>query len=263
MKIFKTRKGRIWYIFAFLLILRLTISPSSCTFDKTYQGKVIDSETLKPIQGAVVISKWREWRGAGFLDKSSIKIAKETLTAENGEWIIIGPKGQYDGSRGGEIILSYLLGPFLQHPSFITYKPGYKVRGSASTFSGGFIAFPYIDKTSNIEGIVLGRTGNTKEEMKDYFREFESFMPLIPVKDPEEKLRALNFSFQYPKEVRKIGQWSDRRAYDLYAVVGLAEAKTKDERLEAMRFSIGGDKELPKVIYMILEERERLLGSGK
>lgn len=65
--------------------------------DITYQGKVIDKETLKPIEGAVVVAVWNKWymplvsfEGS----ETKFKDAKEILTDKNGDWAIVGPKGQ-------------------------------------------------------------------------------------------------------------------------------------------------------------------------
>jgi len=111
---------------------------------------------------------------------------------------------------------------------------------------------------SNLEGIVLIRSGETREEREEFRKKYHNgFVPFIPVKDPEKKLRDLNFSFEYPDNVRKVGGQSGQRGVGpVYNVIGLKKAKTREERLDAMRFSTG--KELPLASKMEREERERL-----
>ncbi len=109
------------------------------------------------------------------------------------------------------------------------------------------------------------RSGDTFEEKKAFYEKYHySFIPFIPLKDPERKLKDLDFSFKYPENTEKIDGEAIRprgiRPYWVYTVQGLRKAKTRKERLMAMRFSVG-EKALPILDKMLREEREQLLGS--
>lgn len=231
-----------------LIPILLLISQSACCADMTFQGKVIDADTLKPIEGAVVVATWNEARGTIAGTDTRFKDAKETLTDKNGEWTITGPEGDEDKLIG----IAQVMGVFITRaPVFLIYKPGYR-----KGVRGGFSAYPYINKKHNLEGIVLVRVGETKEEREKYHKRFGDFLPFIPVKDPEKKLRDLDFSFEYPENVKTVG-WR-KEMPGVYLVIGIKKAQTREERLDAMRFTAPG--KLPLTHKMQLEERERLLG---
>lgn len=87
--------------------------------DGPYRGKVIDTETKEPIEGAVVVAVWMErvlkfysgWPKA----ETYFAEAKEALTDENGEFEIPGyAKGEVGKDKFG-----------IQHPGFYIFKPGY------------------------------------------------------------------------------------------------------------------------------------------
>jgi len=72
----------------------------------------------------------------------------------------------------------------------------------------------------------------------------------------------LDFSFEYPDNVRKVGGQSGQRGVGpVYNVIGLKKAKTREERLDAMRFTAPG--KLPLAHKMQWEERERLLDPSR
>ena len=247
----------IWTTFFLLLV-----SSSSFSADRTFRGKVIDAETLKPIEGALVVAIWRKTKAFLITSTTDFKDAKETLTDKNGEWSITGPEGQ-DVPKEFELL--YVIG--LRHitggPEIIYYKPGYKRTGQP----GGFSAHPYIDRERNLEGIVLSRPGETWEEIRKHSKQYpHDSLRFIPVKDPEKKLRDLDFSFQYPENLKIIQRRTEWLEADYvvkidYKVIGLPKAKTREERLKAMRFGTG--KELPLASKMEREERERLLGPSR
>lgn len=213
----------------------------------TFHGKVIDADTLKPIEGAVVLAIWRKTRAVLITSTTDFKEAKEALTDKNGEWSITGPEGDEDKTIPS---LLYSIGVWKTlSPEIIIYKPGYR-RG----IRGGLSAYSYINKKYNLEGIVLVRVGETKEEREKYYKRFGDFLPFIPVKDPEKKLRDLDFSFEYPENVKRIGR--DKEMGIVYHVIGLKKAQTREERLDAMRFTAPG--KLPLAHKMQWQERERL-----
>ncbi len=63
----------------------------------TFHGKIIDADTLKPIEGAVVWAIWNTCRpGIGSGPSCNTGMVKEVLTDTNGEWQITGPIGNDD-----------------------------------------------------------------------------------------------------------------------------------------------------------------------
>ena len=242
-----------------LIFISLLVIQSAYAADVTYQGKVIDADTLEPIEGAVVVTVWNEERATIAGADVRFRDARETLTDRNGDWAVSGPKGETDDMNP---YTSLLLGKYyLRDPYFIIYRPGYWGIGTFA-LPGGFTAYPYIDRDHNLEGIVLIRPGDTWGEVKKFYKKYSiGSVPFITVKDPERKLRDLNFSFEYPENVMKVGSGIRRgvRPFWVYTVVGLKKAITREERLKAMRFSVG-EKALPILDKMQSEERERLLG---
>ncbi len=234
-----------------ITLILFLISSNSFSADRTFRGKLIDAETLKPIEGAVVVAVWMKTKAFLIDSTTDFKDAKETLTDKNGEWSITGPEGYKDPSKPG---ILYYLGVYVtESPDFIYYKPGY--RGNTR---GGFSAYPYIDKERDLEGIVLNRLGETWEEIRKQSEQFpRDSIRFIPAKNPEKKLRDLDFSFQYPDNLQII-QRRTKYVRANYVVKGFKKAKTREERLRAMNSCSGWG--LPMVSNMKREEREKLLG---
>jgi hypothetical protein len=237
----------VWITFFLLLV-----SSSSFSADRTFRGKVIDAETLKPIEGAVVVAIWRKTRAGIAGADTRFKDAKETLTDKNGEWTIVGPEGYEDKIIPG---LIHLMGVFVtESPEIIYYKPGYR-RG----IRGGFSAYPYIDREHNLEGIVLSRPGETWEEAREYSKKYSvGTLRFIPAKDPERKLRDLDFSFEYPENVKTVG-WK-RGMSASYLVIGLKKAKTREERLRAQPSPPTEDINKLPVLYKLINEESKSFG---
>jgi len=59
-------------------------------YEGDYHGKVIDAETLQPIEGAVVLGVWSKMYGTAGGPVYKYYDARETLTDENGEFTING-----------------------------------------------------------------------------------------------------------------------------------------------------------------------------
>jgi hypothetical protein len=249
----------------FLITFFGLMSVNGCTAEeKTFQGKVIDAETLKPIEGAVVVAVWNESRATPISMTTRFKGAKETLTDKNGDWSITGPKGMdmRDVNQAAWLASAALGNYFLEYPTFTIYKPGY---GRPILEPGSFTAFPYASQERNIEGIILVRPGKTEEERRQDSEEYggRGWSPFIPVKDPEAKLRKLEFTFEYPEGVMKLGTEAlgnkGIRAYFVYTVTGLVKVTTKEERLRAMpSLPVDGEERLPLLLKMINEDRVRL-----
>ena len=240
-----------------LIFISVLVSQSACAADRTYQGKVIDADTLKPIEGAVVVAIWRKTRAGIAGSDTRFKDAKETLTDKKGEWSITGPEGDVDKLIG----ILQVIGVFItKAPEFIIYKPGYVKYWTA----GCFAAYPYIDKAHGLEGIVLRRPGVTREERKKYHKEYKESFPFISLKDPEKKLRDLEFSFEYPENVRKVGWRREIEIFKVYTVVGLKKARTREERRIAIPSRPTADIEKIPLLNKILKEEDSwLYGRGK
>ena len=118
------KKGFI-LIFAFMLMM----VTSGCAH--TFKGRVIDAGTREPIEGAAVVVYWHK-ETTVYIDTATVlKDVKETLTDENGEWKIRGPKGHEDSTFLTLItILPYVY--YTREPNFIIFKPGY------CSYPGGF-----------------------------------------------------------------------------------------------------------------------------
>lgn len=207
----------------------------------TYQGKVIDADTLKPVEGVVVMGEWRKcWPGIGGGMICSFKTAKEVLTDENGEWSITGPEGRYNPGfiRG---MLSFIVS-WTKPPRFYFYKPGYCNSGLRP---GYFKAFVYINKGEGLEGIVLDRPGKTQEEIRKFSHDVGAKLPFKSAQDPVTSLRNLDFLFQYSEEYTLIPTLDLDFPHTLYMVIALKEAETRDEWLKAKSILIDREADLP------------------
>jgi len=106
------------------LLLMLLWVPHTFPQDKTFRGKVIDSDTKEPIEGAVIVVYWYEARSTPFLGESTrLKEVKECLTDKNGEWKIVGEEGRGlnpDPSSSVDTGSYYT-----RKPEFIIFMPGY------------------------------------------------------------------------------------------------------------------------------------------
>jgi hypothetical protein len=222
------------------LIVALTFVPAVLFgFDlpgyATFHGKIIDADTLKPIEGAVVWAIWNSCGpGLGHGPVCSVGIVKEVLTDADGEWQITGPKGNSDPGFIRSI-LGFLV-PWTGSPQIGYYKPGY-FPFLAKLGIGDFSAHAYVDKAKNIEGIILYRR-DSMEEWKRYLElsKQDGSSTLIPAKDPERKLRELNYDFKYPSDVRRVcDRITDKTTYK---VIGLKKAITSEEKREARGLGI-------------------------
>ena len=86
-------KLKIWAA-KLLLMAVLLLLFSGCVslvyYEGNYHGKVIDSETLQPIEGAVVMAVWSKMYGTAGGPVYKYYDARETLTDRNGEFSIRG-----------------------------------------------------------------------------------------------------------------------------------------------------------------------------
>lgn len=171
------------YIFKVFVLIVCLCGGSSCVFAKDiiFRGKVIDTDTKEPIVGAVVVLYWYEARETIAGESTRLKDVKETLTDQNGEWSIAGPKG-----RAGMPIpyISFLTGiHYTREPQLIIFKPAYcswsegfcvnackgriKSSGEGEVLAGKTIELPKLtgreDRVRNIPGIVAGEGSMEKQ----------------------------------------------------------------------------------------------------
>lgn len=89
-----------------ILLIFVIMVISGCFYPGIH-GKVVDSATGKPIEGALVVAQWTKGHGFGFTYHDLYKIT-ETLTDKEGKFSL---SGTYD--------------PFVEPPVMIIYKEGY------------------------------------------------------------------------------------------------------------------------------------------
>jgi len=89
-----------------ILLIALIIYSQKIYFP--IEGTVIDAETGKPIEGAVVLAEWTITKGIGLTATEPYMII-ETFTDKNGKFKIN----------------AYVLNPFVNEPDLIIYKAGF------------------------------------------------------------------------------------------------------------------------------------------
>ncbi len=198
-------------------------------YESTFKGKVIDVETLEPIEGAVVAAIY-DVTVLGPLDSGSDTAdVQETLTDSNGEYHISSNIFFYPWpfTLGGE------------ETTFIIYKPGYGTYPGYNTFLIYPVKETLRDLASRVlgisnkdmEGIVFEKVMTDKEERNLYNKKFGgNESPFIPLKNPFEKVRNLDLPFDADvMKAEKIWK-SHREPFKTYPVIGLPKVKTMEER---------------------------------
>jgi len=207
-------------------LIILTFFISACACERVYQGKVIDADTLQPLEGAKVTARWSEYQSNLVVgDDSRVHLEKRSYTDQHGDWQIKGPKGF--SSRNNIITIISLITRlyFPGQPHFGFQKNGYDAYGKL----GCLRAYPVVHK--NIVGIALDRSGNTIDERNKYYERYGNSTPLILIDNPEKRLRNLNFSFQYPSDIGSvptISRYYHKGPFKVYTVVGLKKIIGKD-----------------------------------
>jgi hypothetical protein len=103
------------------LLMFLLIGVSAC--EKKYSGKIIDTDTKEPIEGAVVVASWVKARATIAGDDTNFYDVKETLTDKEGRWTIEGRKGNCGALLPSALKLVGI--SCIRKPTFIVFKPGY------------------------------------------------------------------------------------------------------------------------------------------
>jgi hypothetical protein len=112
------------FVFIALILILLLIVVLAHASERTYQGKVIDAETKEPIEGAVVVARWWEEKGAFLGSVERLRDVKETLTDRDGKWSITGPESDKRKIVRGMLSIIAIVWA-IRDPGFIIFKPGY------------------------------------------------------------------------------------------------------------------------------------------
>ena len=114
-----------FHILLFLFLGALLISTPA--IGATYKGRVIDADTKKPVEGAVVVAQWVGEQAGITGGTSRVEDVKETLTDKNGDWSIRGPRRTRSlFLQGIYRCFTFLTGGYYtMPPEFIVFKPGY------------------------------------------------------------------------------------------------------------------------------------------
>lgn len=247
-------------IFNKKLLLVLLISAlaflSSCTRTRniTYSGKVIDSETLEPINGVAVAGEWSKWGGGGFFYHYKDYYVKEILTDENGEWEIVGPEvSRTSDATNFEIIRTIFFGYIKEPPTFVFFKPMYCKDIQIK-------AHPYFSSKKNQHGIIFQRIGKELDAIYKEYNRNSSYSydyddwPFIAVDNPEQKLKNLQFSFQHLDNQELVHISPKDKKHELYKVVGLKKAKTWEEIRQSTYVKVPGGSEKSPILYQMRED---------
>ena len=172
--------------------------------EKTFRGKVIDFDTKKPLEGAVVVAMWLNLMGDPF-----IKDLKESLTDRNGEWSIVGEEGNKYRPHPLPSFSQRGFNDLLQ-PRFMIFKPGYEDFQVSTGLSYSFLAYPQMDRKRDLEGIILSIDAKEERYMRRLSEKSHSEapkaygLPFVPMKNPERRLRNLEVPCDYPDDVERL-----------------------------------------------------------
>lgn len=234
------------YLLSMIVIVFWSVDSAHCETMTTFEGRIIDADTLKPIDGVLVGAIWSEWKGGGLLSKERFKDARECLTDREGKWSFQGLAGGTRANSDKRIILSYLTGYRHKPPHFFIYKNGYTGLGRSGPRFRGFVAWPYRNPKNGQEGIVLVKPGDTEAEIQAY-REMNPHpytVPFIPIAQPEKRLRALNFSFSYGPDTKIIPM--EEKPIGGYVMYGLKKTtNAKEIGRGRLSLPIGACNKLP------------------
>ena len=104
------------HIILITIVVILVVLSILTSLLKSVSGTVVDAETGKPIEGAVVLVEWTRRVGIGDYHTVSVRIA-ETVADKEGKFTAFGP-----------------LHPFVDPPNVTVYKRGYVAWNSKITF---------------------------------------------------------------------------------------------------------------------------------
>ena len=105
---FGSRELRMKRVTMYLLLVVLSLLfVAGCSAYSDMNGTVIDGESGKPIEGAVVLVEWTKTKGIGLTHTESFKV-QEVITDKDGKFVVSGVSD-----------------PFVNAPDLTIYKQGY------------------------------------------------------------------------------------------------------------------------------------------
>ena len=147
-----------WFGVALMLLLLLPFDQVRSAWGAAYHGQVVDAETGKPIEGAVVMVEWHkkaiyEMDGGGRFHN-----ARETLTDAEGKFSL-------DSSEG----INWNPLTIVQAPRIIAFYPGYRAFTAAHPEDIGTKSDLYKIAEAFERGVVVKLTKLTSEkELRRY-----------------------------------------------------------------------------------------------
>jgi hypothetical protein len=200
----------------FISVWLVTILPCSFAEDRAFRGKVLDSDTKEPIEGAVVVAYWDEGRATLAGQSTRLKEVKETLTDKNGEWSINGPKGS---PHDPNPIFSFLTGiRYTRTPQFIVFKPGYcpwpegfsidackdklKPGGNGEVIEGKTVELPKVtEKERRLPTLRIGPVFSYSDDPKVEKKFLKKQLEFLRLLDEENRNLGLS-EYGYYKELK-------------------------------------------------------------
>lgn len=169
---------------ASLLLVVLFCCEIGSAWAGAYHGQVVDAETGKPIEGAVVVVEWHKKDRVALIEAgSSFHNAKETLTDAEGKFSL-------DSSRG----IDWNPFTYIQYPPrIIAFYPGYRPFSPAHPEDIGIKGgLGEIEEAFKRGVIVKLRKLNSEKEQR-YFTSKGSFGPVMaPYAMIPNLLRVIN-----------------------------------------------------------------------
>ena len=234
-----------------------------------FKGKVIDSETKQPIEGAVVVAIYYKKSMMGIVESYSVIMnVKETLTDKNGEFYI----------PSYTTVIQPL--SWESKATFIIFKPGY------GSFPKNYEFMIYPVKNASVVKSVKWKTPQHRsvESIEQgivedgiifwkpkWFKNREwnvNYRPFIPLNNAENRVKSLDIPFDYEinKDIDNVWRvWSARRTrlpekFSNYTVVGLKKLTAWKERRKANAISISDihERKWPLLNKAIKKENEWL-----
>jgi len=241
----------------------------------TYRGKIVDAETKKPIEGAVVVAVYRKQTlisGPGGGYSTIIKI-RETLTDEKGEYYIptyftiIQPLSIEDDVN------------------FIIFKAGY---GSVtqSLYDSMFVVSATPEGLFFLHGASKAIWNRFVEKKKMEFEEWKKtlpeeqrvrlvfglgarYLPFIPMENAKERLQSLNvpfFTIPDDIDIDTLNWYRSEEGKRLkieYQVIGIAKLNTWEERRKTNRIDISTIEWRWPLLHEAIKKEEEWLDHNK
>lgn len=251
-----------------------------------WSGKIIDTETKKPIEGALVSVIWYRDYDTRFTLYTTLHESKEVLTDSNGYFEI--PAYTETGENkdkwpkpklaGVELFVG---GPVIRDPEFIIFKPGiyyyFPMKVEFIIYAAGPSVVEYQEFGSNRkstkefpEGVVY--TGFKCFPVMEKLSEKVNYRieaVFLPLENAKEKIKQLDIPLDCPKKkVEAVPSSAPGFKYDLgnplkkggYAVIGMSKIPSDAERVKALPREpmFSSAENLPLLYRFIKEENEKV-----